>query len=279
MGGNATILRWMAICKIIVTRPMAVLGRFLAIIWSPYFRRSRLQWLCTVTGMPRNTIRTFIREVEHDTEFIAPLRKTYAQYVTNYLPLPTDFMFSINGSGCGISFTPAVTLYAMVRALRPEIVVETGGTPGKSSAFILRALERNNYGRLYTIDLRPPEAPTERIPANMAHGMRPKGIHTTKWLLPEHLRARQTLLIGPAQEILSRLLRELGQVDIFFHDSDHSYEHMRWELETAYPFIRKGGMLVADDIRANRAWHHFCVAHHLIGYEFGPFGAARKGRE
>lgn len=41
----------------------------------------------------------------------------------------------------------------LVRILRPTVVIETGVANGISSAFILKALDKNNEGMLYSIDL------------------------------------------------------------------------------------------------------------------------------
>jgi hypothetical protein len=44
-------------------------------------------------------------------------------------------------------------LYGLVRALRPEFVVETGIATGVSTALISAAVIENGAGRLYSIDL------------------------------------------------------------------------------------------------------------------------------
>src|SRR5579863_584889 len=45
--------------------------------------------------------------------------------------------------------------YAVVRALRPRAVTETGVCYGVTSAYLLAALRANNEGHLYSIDLPP----------------------------------------------------------------------------------------------------------------------------
>jgi hypothetical protein len=135
-------------------------------------------------------------------------------------------------------------------------------------------LEQNAAGHLYTIDLPPPTAGRPIKPAE-AHSVRPAGL-TTNWCVPDRLRERQTLLVGTAQEHLEKTLGKLGQVDVFLHDSDHSYEHMLFELATALPFVRRGGYLWADDINTNTAWSEFCARHELPGTVFGGQGVVRK---
>jgi len=54
-----------------------------------------------------------------------------------------------------------------------------------------------------------------------------------------------------------QLLSELKQVDIFFHDSLHTYEHMMFEFETVWPHIKENGLIVSDDIYWNNAFIDF----------------------
>jgi len=139
-------------------------------------------------------------------------------------------------------------LYAVIRVLRPEVVVETGVGSGVSSTFILTAMERNGAGRLYSVDL--PLANEGLLPEERRTG----------WLVPERLRDRWKLTLGDARKELPALLERLGEVDCFYHDSDHSYEHMTWEFNEAYPRIRPGGVLLSDDITENAAWDEFAAA-------------------
>jgi len=68
------------------------------------------------------------------------------------------------------------------------------------------------------------------------------------------------LHIGDVKAVLPGLLEELGKVDIFIHDSLHTQEHMRYEFELAYPHIKPGGMLFADDALWNPAFPEFAQA-------------------
>ena len=172
-------------------------------------------------------------------------------------------------------FFHLVSLYALVRIARSRVVVETGGTPGKSSAFILRALERNGTGDLYTVDLPPVETDQALIEARQSHDMLPGRVGAA-WCVPAHLRGGHHLLLGPAQEFLPSLLERLGEVDIFIHDSDHSYSHMLWEFRTALPFVRQGGYIWSDDILGNSAWPDFCAEAHLERGDFLSQGAAQR---
>jgi len=141
-------------------------------------------------------------------------------------------------------------IYAIVRYVRPKIVVETGVGPGSSTRLILRALHDNNYGVLNSIDL--PGFDKEYYPkiGKCYH------IHTLDgkigWLVPEELKYRWKLIIGDAKMELPKLLKELGTIDVFLHDSLHTYEHMMFEYTQAWRHLRVSGILMSDDV--NEGW-------------------------
>ncbi len=86
--------------------------------------------------------------------------------------------------------------------------------------------------------------------------------------------SRWTLHIGDTRELLPPLLERLGTVDLFIHDSLHTYDHMMFEFECAWPHIRPGGFLIADDALWNKSFDEFarhvgpCHARVLRGVGF-----------
>jgi Methyltransferase domain len=133
-------------------------------------------------------------------------------------------------------------IYCLVRHLRPKNVVETGVAHGMTSRFILEALRRNGDGHLWSIDL-PPLDPKLRGEIGAA---------VTEDLLP-----RWTLLEGSSRRLLPRLLKELGEIELFIHDSLHSERNVRFELGKAWPVLAAGGVAVVDDIDANYAFRSY----------------------
>ena len=63
--------------------------------------------------------------------------------------------------------------------------------------------------------------------------------------------------MGKAEELLPPLLEELGAIDLFLHDSLHTYEHMLFEFRTAWPHLNSGGLLLAHDVGQNTSFFHF----------------------
>ena len=159
----------------------------------------------------------------------------------------------------------AATTYALVRLLKPEIVIETGVGAGVSSWTILHAMEENGVGTLVSIDLPTPN--TELLPE-------------VGYLVPQELRRRWDLRTGSSQRLLPQALDEFVEIDIFQHDSRHSYSNQLREYRAAWPFIRVGGMLVSDDVSndalydASRAWGR---EPSIIGQsKESPIGLVRK---
>jgi hypothetical protein len=140
-----------------------------------------------------------------------------------------------------LSFEEAMSCYLVVRLMKPKVVIETGVSAGRSSAFILQALEDNNHGYLYSIDPNP----------------------NSGYAIPNSLRKRWVFVSKKSSEILPSLLKELGEIGMFLHDSLHTYENMMYEFETVYPFITKGGIILSDDINFNKAFQDFCKKHSL----------------
>ena len=132
-------------------------------------------------------------------------------------------------------------LYVLVRALKPDIFVETGVSGGESSTFILQAMEDNKKGKLYSVDF--PQAIVEKGLTTISPEETSSG-----WLIPDYLKHRWDLTLGKSEDVLSPLLKKLGKIDIFFHDSLHTYDHMLFEYNTCWNYIKDNGILISDDI-------------------------------
>jgi predicted O-methyltransferase YrrM len=153
----------------------------------------------------------------------------------------------------------SVFLYYICRALKPRVVVETGVCNGFSSAFLLAALRENGAGRLHSIDL-PERAEREYVDGTFWEGKEGSVIPADAapgWIVPPELTSDWNLVLGRSQEKLPPLLAELGRIDLFVHDSEHSYACMAFEFEAAFDHLRDGGVLASDDIDWNDAFDDF----------------------
>jgi hypothetical protein len=57
------------------------------------------------------------------------------------------------------------------------------------------------------------------------------------------------------------VVAELGQVDLFIHDSMHSTRNVHFELQTVWPALRPGGLMLVGDVNMNRGFELFADDH------------------
>jgi predicted O-methyltransferase YrrM len=124
-------------------------------------------------------------------------------------------------------------LWGFVRSVRPQRFFETGVADGASTRIVLDALERNGDGRLWSVDVLPTAGDLAR---------RSPAVHRWQFVvLPARHRAAA----------LRRTIRPLRPLDVFLHDSDHSYSWQAFEYREAWSALAPGGWLLSDDIDAS----------------------------
>ncbi len=96
------------------------------------------------------------------------------------------------------------------------------------------------------------------------------------WVIPKHLRARWNLLLGESTKVLPRILKDVSQVDMFIHDSRHTYRTMIKEFSVVFPYLREGGFLLAHDARYNDSLLDFCEKVGRTPMIWATFGVIRK---
>ena len=194
------------------------------------------RFLAAVANCDVESIRKFIDEPAGDAQFQKHLSDCVPALSST--PDPIAYLFS----------KKALMQYALVRALAPSVIVETGVANGISTSYLLLACHRNCKGVVYSIDI----DRREFLPPERATG----------WIVPDYLRARWTLILADARTALPSLLSRLCPIDIFIHDSDHTYEQMQFEFEQSYAHLRPEGLLISDDISFNSAFDDFVATHH-----------------
>jgi predicted O-methyltransferase YrrM len=170
-----------------------------------------------------------------------------------------------------VNLVDAQFLYWIVRRLRPKTVVQTGVSNGLSSAFIMLALAKNGpEGRLHVIDLPYIFDPADPhwTQKGYLHGVViPQG-KSSGWLVPDIYSDRLEVGVGDAKVLLPPLIDRLDSIDMFFHDSDHTYNHMMFEFDQAMRKLKAHGVIVADDISWNASLWDFADKHRLPGYNY-----------
>jgi predicted O-methyltransferase YrrM len=148
------------------------------------------------------------------------------------------------------------TLYALTRWQRPAVVVESGGFIGMSSAFILKAF--------------------------VDEGLTTAKLHSIEWgeeceqgvLIPDELRPQFVPLRGKIEDFVEGDQLP-SSIDMFLHDSSHSYRHMLWEFRAFWPRLREGGLLVSHDVHMNAAFPEFVAKTYAYDKKTGRLDAQR----
>ncbi len=130
---------------------------------------------------------------------------------------------------------------------KPEVVMETGVAHGVSSRVVLEALNRNDRGHLWSIDI--------ANPLNLGvHGQ--EGVAVT-----EECRPRWTYVEGESRRRMPGLVAEVGKVELFIHDSLHTFKNTLFEMEQAASVMPSGGVMLIDDIRSHDGFLTFARRH------------------
>lgn len=165
-----------------------------------------------------------------------------------------------------------ITGYCLTRLLKPDVFIETGIMWGEMSLFVLQAMKENGHGELHSFDIG-----WEQV--NTDYGT-PIGEHDIGFLVPNELRGSWEMHIGDSLELLPGVLEEVSPVDVFYHDSLHTYDHMLGEYKAVYPHMVDGGVLMSEDIHQNDAWDDFLQSHETQGdVRFWSHLGIEPGRE
>jgi len=135
-------------------------------------------------------------------------------------------------------------LYAHVRSQKPQLILETGVANGVSSYFLLNALRKNGSGTLHSIDVRDDVGQILNEDEREAWDLHVLGLRS------------------PSRS-LKNAFANLPRLDLFIHDSDHTYRWMRREFELAVQQMAPSGWLTSDDADASYAFAEFCARRDL----------------
>jgi predicted O-methyltransferase YrrM len=178
-----------------------------------------------------------------------------------------------------VNIEDALFLYWMIRKLKPKTIVQTGVCNGLSSAFMMLALAKNgNEGTLHVVDLAAvfnPNDPEWTVRDKVYGVVIPEG-QTSGWIVPDMYQGKRFFVQnGDAKVLLPKLIDSLDSIDMFYHDSDHTYNHMMFEFREAKKKLNPGGLIVGDDISWNASVWDFADQYGVPSYNYkGAVGVA-----
>jgi len=150
-----------------------------------------------------------------------------------------------------VSYDELRSMYAAVKLMHPRVMVETGVGPGTTATAILSAM-KGTEGRLVSFDLGVKFGEDEPIPVGA--------------LVPNELREKWELILGDSSKTLPEEIGRLSPVDMFFHDSDHTYQHVEFELETFMGHASERFLIIIDNFNWSDAPYDFCKKYGLNLY-------------
>jgi predicted O-methyltransferase YrrM len=192
--------------------------------------RDQLAWfVSTVSGGGIGQVRAWMRELEEDTHLAGQLTRRLAANPRRRI--------------CATAprWGRRLGWYALVRAVQPDHVVETGTHLGLGSSVIAAALLRNGHGRLTTIDVDPDAGYLIGEP----------------WADVIDRRAGSSVDVLSAQQ----------DVDMFLHDSLHTYDYESSELAAVEPNLTGDAIVLSDNAHDSSAlseWAERTGRHYLF---------------
>jgi hypothetical protein len=173
--------------------------------------REHLAWfVATVATISAENARAYMAELEDD--------KTLAAHICCAIAISSRHGLADAEARYG----RRLGWYALVRAFRPEHVVETGTDKGLGSCVLAAALLRNETGRLTTIDINP----------------------AAGYLIQPPYSDVVDLRVGDSLDVLRGLDRP---VHMFVHDSDHSPTHEAAEFAAITPHLAPEALVLSDN--------------------------------
>jgi methyltransferase family protein len=174
-------------------------------------------FVSTITGQPRKVTRNYIREIETDAALREHVVRLNRSHKERFVADPEA------------RFGRRMGWYALIRAQKPRIVVETGVDKGLGSCVIAAALLKNaaegSPGRLFALDINP----------------------NAGYLLTEPYSQVGQMVYGDS---LASIAGMKEQVDFFIHDSDHSAQHEANELRAVEPKLSSRALVLSDNADA-----------------------------
>lgn len=214
--------------------------------------RDQLCWfVAAVTGAGIGQVREWAAELEHDRDLIEHLTGRLSSNPRRRICAQEPH------------WARRLGWYAIVRAARPNLVAETGTHLGLGSCVIAAALIRNGHGRLTTIDIDPKAG----------------------YLIGQPYASVIERRTGSSAEVLAGM----RDVDIFLHDSLHTYEYESSELKAVEPNLGPGAIVLSDNAHDSAALSEWAerTGRHYLFFKESPLnhwwpgdgiGAAWPGR-
>ena len=135
-------------------------------------------------------------------------------------------------------------IYYLTEFTKAQNVLETGVAYGWSSLAALLSLQHRN-GTLYSSDMPYLGKDNDQF---------------VGCVVSENLKTNWKLFRFADKESLPKIFKEQNSFDFIHYDSDKSYNGRLWAYPILWEKLRKGGVLMSDDIGDNAAFMDYCIS-------------------
>ena len=147
-----------------------------------------------------------------------------------------------NAGGQAVRKQEGQLLYALCKVFLPENILETGTHTGCSTNYLLKyATEHSATVTTFDVESKAGKDIMQSLSANLVLHKPKKRILTRK-VRPVDIANIRKLVLE----------RATAGIDLFFHDSDHSYENAKWEYDNITPLMKKGSAVILHDVSRQR---------------------------
>ncbi len=183
---------------------------------TPRNREHLAWWVSAVSGVDVADARGYIRELDEDADLRSHIETGTANSPRRRV------------ANSEVLYGRRAGWYALTRALRPAHVMETGTDKGLGTCVFAAAILRNGEGRLTTLDINP----------NSGYLLTGKYAEVTERLIGDSV---------------AQIRAGSEPVDLFIHDSWHSYEHELAEFEAVAPRLAEPALVLSDNAEVTDA--------------------------
>jgi hypothetical protein len=213
--------------------------------------------IADITGKDIEVILAYMAEIEADAELRCHILNTIQKSELEFLTDNT------------VHFGRRIGWYAIVRALKPKTIIETGVDKGLGSCVLAAALKRNSQeghpGRYYGTDINP----------------------NAGFLFKGDYANYGSILYGDSIDSLKRFD---GVIDLFINDSDHSTSYEAQEYQTVAQKLSAHAVILGDNsvgsdkllefsLRTNRCFIFFREQPQKHWYPGGGIGISYKRKQ
>ncbi|MBX3385287.1 MAG: class I SAM-dependent methyltransferase [Phycisphaeraceae bacterium] len=136
-------------------------------------------------------------------------------------------------------------LHALVRNIRPNVVIETGTCHGASTIWIASALATTSQGILHTFDRYelPSDSPLRQVPL-----FREQERQVRDRIAEANLTEHVVVHSEDSSSGIAKLASTISSVELAYLDGDHSFEGVWADFQAVDPLIPTGGYLMLHDV-------------------------------